>query len=118
MLDERQYADLRQLFRTLVLFGDPAQLAPVGGNGAMVFDALPAKARLELSRVHRQAADSPILDLAHALADPSLELRGLRGADRARRRRATRASSSAPASTPRRWPAPRCSSGATSPASG
>ncbi len=72
MLDERQYADLRQLFRTLVLFGDPAQLAPVGGTGGMIFDTLPETARLELSRVHRQAADSPILDLAHALGDPDL----------------------------------------------
>ena len=33
MLDERQFDDLRALFRTLVLFGDPAQLAPVGGGG-------------------------------------------------------------------------------------
>lgn len=72
MLDARQYADLRELFRTLVLFGDPAQLAPVGGEGKMVFDDLPASGRLELSRVHRQAADSPILDLAHALGDPAL----------------------------------------------
>ena len=72
MLDERQYADLRELFATLVLFGDPAQLAPVGGAGGMVFDALPDEARLGLSRVHRQAADSPILDLADALADPDL----------------------------------------------
>ena len=72
MLDERQYADLRELFATLVLFGDPAQLAPVGGGQGMVFDALPAEAKLGLSRVHRQAADSPILDLADALADPEL----------------------------------------------
>lgn len=76
MLDERQYGDLRQLFSTLVLFGDPAQLAPVGGSGgaggAMVFDALPDSGRLTLSRVHRQASDSPILDLAHALADPAV----------------------------------------------
>lgn len=72
MLDERQYADLRALFSTLVLFGDPAQLAPVGGPGGMIFDTLPAEARLSLSRVHRQASDSPILDLAHALADPAL----------------------------------------------
>ncbi|MDO6658889.1 hypothetical protein Q4550_23830, partial [Anaerobacillus sp. 1_MG-2023] len=28
---------------------------------------------LQLSRVHRQDADNPILDLAHALADPALE---------------------------------------------
>jgi exodeoxyribonuclease-5 len=39
----------------------------------MVFETLPAPARLELSRIHRQDADNPILDLAHALADPELE---------------------------------------------
>ena len=72
MLDERLYGDLRELFRTLVLFGDPAQLAPVGGGSAMVFDGLPEDAKLELHRVHRQASDSPILDLAHALGDPEL----------------------------------------------
>jgi exodeoxyribonuclease-5 len=73
MLDTRQFDDLRELFQTLVLFGDPAQLAPVGQSGAMVFDTLPAPARLHLSRIHRQAQDNPILDLAHALADPSLD---------------------------------------------
>jgi exodeoxyribonuclease V len=76
MLDARQYADLRELFSTLVLFGDPAQLAPVGGTGEMVFDDLPETGRLTLSRVHRQAADSPILDLAHALGDPDLSFAG------------------------------------------
>ncbi len=73
MLDATQFADLSQLFSTLVLFGDPAQLAPVGGNGGMVFDAMPEEAKLLLGRVHRQAADNPILDLAHALGDPDLE---------------------------------------------
>lgn len=73
MLDDKQYDDLREIFSTLVLFGDPAQLAPVGQSGAMVFEKLPAPARLTLSRVHRQDADNPILDLAHALADPALE---------------------------------------------
>lgn len=72
MLDERQYEDLRTLFATLVLFGDPAQLAPVGGPSGMVFDTLPESGRLSLSRVHRQASDSPILDIADALADPDL----------------------------------------------
>ena len=71
MLDESHLADLRTLFPTLVVFGDPAQLAPVRG-GAMVFDALPEPAIVRLSRVHRQAADSPILDLAHALGDADL----------------------------------------------
>ena len=73
MLDEKQFEDLREIFPTLVLFGDPAQLAPVGSNGDMVFDTLKDGRRLELSRVHRQDADNPILDLAHALADPSVD---------------------------------------------
>lgn len=75
MLDERQFEDLREIFPTLVLFGDPAQLAPVGQSGQMVFDALPAPRQLTLSRVHRQAQDNPILDLAHALADPEVDFR-------------------------------------------
>src|SRR6056297_1872411 len=33
MLDEKQLDDLREIFPTLVLFGDPAQLAPVGQSG-------------------------------------------------------------------------------------
>jgi exodeoxyribonuclease-5 len=72
MLDERQYDDLREIFPTLVLFGDPAQLAPVNQSGSMVFDRLKSTQKLELRRIHRQAADNPILDLAHALADPAL----------------------------------------------
>lgn len=72
MLDARQLEDLREIFSTLVLFGDPAQLAPVGQNGEMVFDELPDKQKLVLHRVHRQEGDNPILDLAHALGDPEL----------------------------------------------
>lgn len=72
MLDDRQFDDLKEIFPTLVLFGDPAQLAPVNQSGSMVFDGLPAPATLELSRIHRQEADNPILDLAHALSDPAL----------------------------------------------
>jgi AAA domain-containing protein/UvrD-like helicase family protein len=83
MLDERQYGDLRAIFGTLVLFGDPAQLAPVGGTGGMVFDDLPDRAKLELHRVHRQAADNPILDLAHALGDPELGFPGFEAMVRA-----------------------------------
>jgi len=72
MLDERQFSDLKEIFPTLLLFGDPAQLAPVNQSGKMVFDDLPERRKLTLSRVHRQDADNPILDLAHALADESL----------------------------------------------
>jgi exodeoxyribonuclease-5 len=73
MLDDRQYEDLREIFPTLLLFGDPAQLAPVNQSGTMVFDKLPEKRVLTLNRIHRQARDNPILDLAHALGDPALE---------------------------------------------
>ncbi|TCP39935.1 ATP-dependent DNA helicase [Rhodovulum marinum] len=72
MLDARQFDDLKELFPALVLFGDPAQLAPVNQSGAMVFDGLPEAQKLTLHRVHRQADDNPILDLAHALSDPDL----------------------------------------------
>ncbi|NNE89007.1 MAG: AAA family ATPase [Silicimonas sp.] len=72
MLDKRQFEDLQEIFPTLLLFGDPAQLAPVNQSGAMVFESLPAPRKLTLSRVHRQDLDNPILDLAHALADESL----------------------------------------------
>lgn len=72
MLDDRALADLREIFPTLVLFGDPAQLAPVGASGEMVFDKLGDSRKLVLSRIHRQAEDNPILDLAHALGDERL----------------------------------------------
>ena len=72
MLDERQFEDLKEIFPTLLLFGDPAQLPPVKGEGGMVFDAMPGPSKLELHRIHRQEADNPILDIAHALADPEI----------------------------------------------
>lgn len=73
MLDEKQFEDLKEIFPTLLLFGDPAQLPPVQSAGGMVFETLPEKRVLELSRIHRQDADNPILDLAHALADPDVD---------------------------------------------
>lgn len=76
MLDARQFDDLREIFPVLILFGDPAQLAPVGESGAMVFDRLAETQKLILHRIHRQADDSPILDLAHALADETLTFEG------------------------------------------
>ncbi|WP_299610160.1 AAA family ATPase [uncultured Tateyamaria sp.] len=73
MLDDKQFEDLKEIFPTLLLFGDPAQLAPVNQSGTMVFDKLPERRVMNLGRVHRQAADNPILDLAHALADPQVD---------------------------------------------
>ena len=72
MLDDKLYDDLREIFPTLLLFGDPAQLAPVGQSGEMVFDRFEGKRKLVLNRIHRQARDNPILDLAHALSDDSV----------------------------------------------
>ena len=72
MLDDRQFDDLTEIFPTLILFGDPAQLAPVNQSGQMVFDKITGRNRLDLARIHRQEADNPILDLAHALGDPDL----------------------------------------------
>ncbi len=73
MLDAKQFEDLQEIFPTLLLFGDPAQLPPVQTSGGMVFDTMPEKRVLTLSRVHRQDAGNPILDLAHALADPMVD---------------------------------------------
>ncbi|WP_333713182.1 ATP-dependent DNA helicase [Yoonia sp.] len=73
MLDAKQFEDLQEIFPTLLLFGDPAQLPPVQSTGGMVFESLPAPRVMSLERIHRQEADNPILDLAHALADPSLD---------------------------------------------
>lgn len=87
MLDEKQFEDLREIFPVLVLFGDPAQLAPVGQSGEMVFDRLAAPQRLMLNRIHRQADDSPILDLAHALADDQLGFDDFEGMIRAAARK-------------------------------
>ncbi len=73
MLDARQFTDLQDIFPTLLLFGDPAQLPPVQSSGGMVFETLPKGRTLTLHRIHRQDADNPILDLAHALADPEVD---------------------------------------------
>lgn len=72
MLDARQFEDLKEIFPTLILFGDPAQLAPVGQSGEMIFDRIDTGQKMQLSRIHRQKDDNPILDLAHALGDPAL----------------------------------------------
>ncbi|AXI47743.1 ATPase [Sulfitobacter sp. SK012] len=72
MLDDKQFQDLKEIFPTLLLFGDPAQLAPVNQSGTMVFEKLPETRVKNLDRIFRQEADNPILDLAHALGDPSL----------------------------------------------
>ncbi len=72
MIDADRLDDLKAIFGLIVLFGDPAQLAPINSQGQMIFETLPEARRHHLARIHRQAADNPILDLAHALGDPGL----------------------------------------------
>ena len=72
MLDQKALDDLRAVFKTLILFGDPAQLAPVGESGEMPFDDFPEQDRAHLGRVFRQEAGNPIIDLAYALGDPEV----------------------------------------------
>ena len=72
MIDAKQMEDLEEIFRLIVLFGDPAQLAPVNSKGKMVFEDIPKERVHALVRIHRQAEGNPVLDLAHALADPEL----------------------------------------------
>jgi len=73
MIDADRLDDLKAIFGLIVLFGDPAQLAPINSRGEMIFETLPEPRRSHLARIHRQAADNPILDLAHALGDPDLD---------------------------------------------
>ncbi|MEM7188720.1 MAG: AAA family ATPase [Pseudomonadota bacterium] len=72
MLSAEQLADLMEIFGLIILFGDPAQLPPVGDKGEMIFDRLPDADHHSLARIHRQAADNPILDLAHMLGSDAL----------------------------------------------
>jgi exodeoxyribonuclease-5 len=76
MINPAQLEDLKEIFGQIILFGDPAQLAPVADRssprGQMIFDTLPETRRLSLARIHRQAADNPILDLAHLLGRDAL----------------------------------------------
>ena len=72
MLDAEKLSDLKEIFGLVILFGDPAQLPPIGGDGEMIFESLPEGRVRSLARIHRQAADNPILDLAHLLGREAL----------------------------------------------
>ena len=79
MLDRDQLKDLSELFNTLILFGDPAQLPSISKSDKMVFESLNDDRKIYLSRVHRQSSDNPILDLAHALGNPQLTFSDFEG---------------------------------------
>ena len=73
MLDDDQLNDLKEIFSTLILFGDPAQLAPINQSGRMIFDKLSSENKSVLSQIHRQASDNPILKLSNFLLDPATD---------------------------------------------
>ena len=52
--------DLRGVFRKILVMGDPGQLPPVGGEG----DFTNREPDVFLHEIHRQAAGSPIIELA------------------------------------------------------
>ena len=53
MLDNQQFEDLKEIFSYLILFGDPAQLAPINQSEKMIFDAIPEDNKYFLSQIHR-----------------------------------------------------------------
>jgi exodeoxyribonuclease V len=60
MVDEKLASDLRSFDQKILIMGDPGQLPPVKGQGAFTNRA----PDIFLQEIHRQAADSPILELA------------------------------------------------------
>jgi exodeoxyribonuclease V len=60
MVDAKLAADIERFEVPVLVLGDPEQLEPVGGEGYYI-DALPDYA---LTEIHRQALESPVLELA------------------------------------------------------
>jgi hypothetical protein len=60
MVDEAMAKDLRSFGKKILIMGDPGQLPPVNGQGAFT-NRTPD---VFLHEIHRQAAESPILELA------------------------------------------------------
>ena len=73
MITEDMMRDLKRLFKVLVFFGDPAQLAPVGCNTMPIIDGGPAE-KVSLTEIRRQSAGNPILDVAHMIQDSGTTL--------------------------------------------
>ena len=60
MVDEQMGSDILKVAKKVIVTGDPYQLPPVGGGGYFTSRT----PDIMLDTVHRQGADSPILDLA------------------------------------------------------
>lgn len=60
MIDDRLASDLRSFGKKILVMGDPGQLPPVNGQGAFTR----SEPDVFLQEIHRQCADSPIIELA------------------------------------------------------
>ncbi len=60
MVSKEMAGDLRKFGKKLLVMGDPGQLPPVNGEG----DFTNKEPDIFLKEIHRQAADSPIIELA------------------------------------------------------
>ncbi|MGE4043366.1 MAG: ATP-dependent RecD-like DNA helicase [Acetobacteraceae bacterium] len=69
MVDEGIATDLRSFGKKILVLGDPGQLPPIGGQGAFTN----REPDIFLREIHRQSAESPILELA-TLARQGLRL--------------------------------------------
>ena len=78
MVDEVVAKDLMSFGRPILVLGDPAQLAPVKGEGFFT----DAKPDVMLTEVHRQAKNSPIQRLAMDVREGRSLIRGTYGTSR------------------------------------
>lgn len=71
MLDGKIMEDLRSIFRVIIAFGDPGQLAPIKSSGMAISDPVYG-APFVLETIRRQARENPIVLLAHELQRPDM----------------------------------------------
>lgn len=64
MIDEFVYRDLLSFGMPVLFVGDHGQLEPIGANPRLMIDP-----KLKLEKIHRQAAENPILRLATAFRE-------------------------------------------------
>lgn len=77
MVDAKLAADIERFDVPVLVLGDPEQLEPVGGEGYYT-DAAPDYA---LTEIHRQALDSPVLELATRVRSSRDRRLGITAAD-------------------------------------
>ena len=63
MVGKKILNDLKEKFPKILFLGDPAQLPPIGENAQII------QPDITLSKIHRQAADSPIIKWAHKVRE-------------------------------------------------